>query len=474
MKKTILLAVAVLFATPVLAQGGDPYPVREDRAPYIQNPTQTSVEIAWRTIQEQVGLVEYQVFGSNDVMQTYEDTQIKKHHVMLSDLQAGTRYKYSVYSGDQAVLEGGSFETAPEYNDDSFSFLLLGDSGVNTDEQWEVARQMQKHSTGADFVVHVGDVHQDLGDYYDDVFFKPYANLISGLNVFTSLGNHDVITDDGGIYLDDFYLPHNNPDNTERYYSFRWGTAYFIALDTNQPFYPLSPQHSFLVDALNDPMRLMAEWTFVYMHHPPYTEHDIGPYGVRAIRDFLVPVFESHGVDMVMAGHVHCYERGFLNGVYYITSGGGGGSLREWRRDYSHIDIAESLHHFARIDLRGSELEITAIDRHGRVFDKYIIEKAEPLYAQDVELLGAVSLVQNYPNPFNPSTTITYTLDRSGPVEITVYDLTGRLVTTLVDGVQPAGHHEVRFNADGLPTGTYVYRLRAGTETLTRTMILVR
>lgn len=90
------------------------------------------------------------------------------------------------------------------------------------------------------------------------------------------------------------------------------------------------------------------------------------------------------------------------------------------------------------------------------------------------ELPESVSLSHNYPNPFNPSTSVTYKLDRSGPVEIAVYDLTGRIVETLVDAVQPAGSHEVRFDADGLPTGTYLYRLRAGTETLTRTMTLVR
>ena len=57
-----------------------------------------------------------------------------------------------------------------------------------------------------------------------------------------------------------------------------------------------------------------------------------------------------------------------------------------------------------------------------------------------------------------------------GLVELSVYDLTGRIVSSLVEGVQPAGHHEVRFNADSLPTGTYVYRLRTGAESITRTM----
>ena len=473
------LTLSLYISPPVFSQSpidmdNDPYPVREDRAPYIQNPTRTSIEIAWRTVQDRGGLVEYRGPGSNNVMRVWEAGITKKHHVTLSGLQVGTRYEYSVYSGDQAVLEEGTFETAPEHYEDTFSFLLLGDSGVGTDAQWDVARQMEKRSDGADFVVHVGDVHQGLGDYYDGVYFKPYADLITRMNIFTTLGNHDVITDNGGVYLDDFYLPHNNPDSTERYYSFRWANAYFIALDTNQPFSPLSPQYFFLVDALNDPFRLTAGWTFVYMHHPPYVEHEIDPYGAQNIRNFLVPVFEEYGVDLVMTGHVHCYERGRLNGVNYITSGGGGGSLRQWKKNYAHIDVAESVHHFARIDLRGSELEITAIDRSGRVFDKYTINKAEPVYAHDAELPPASLLASNYPNPFNSSTTITYTLDRSGPVELNVYDLTGRVVSILADGVRPAGNHTVRFNADGFPTGTYLYRLRTGTETLTQTMTLVR
>ena len=94
--------------------------------------------------------------------------------------------------------------------------------------------------------------------------------------------------------------------------------------------------------------------------------------------------------------------------------------------------------------------------------------------AIEVEIPVTLALSQNYPNPFNPSTNVTYTLDRPGPVEMSVYDLTGRIVSTLVDGIQPAGLHEVRFDADGLPAGTYLYRLRADGRTITRTMTLVR
>ena len=93
---------------------------------------------------------------------------------------------------------------------------------------------------------------------------------------------------------------------------------------------------------------------------------------------------------------------------------------------------------------------------------------------EDAELPAEVELSQNYPNPFNPQTTIDYALPQAGDVSLVVYDLAGRIVSTLIDGIQPAGHHEVRFNAGDLPTGTYLYRLRTGAETVTRTMTLMR
>ncbi len=92
------------------------------------------------------------------------------------------------------------------------------------------------------------------------------------------------------------------------------------------------------------------------------------------------------------------------------------------------------------------------------------------------ELPETSTLAQNYPNPFNPSTEIVYYLDESGPVRLEVFDVAGRLVGTLVDSVLPQGEHRARFDAGGLPTGTYVYRLTigSGAKTLTKTMTIVR
>ncbi|RPH36183.1 T9SS C-terminal target domain-containing protein, partial [bacterium] len=71
-------------------------------------------------------------------------------------------------------------------------------------------------------------------------------------------------------------------------------------------------------------------------------------------------------------------------------------------------------------------------------------------------------LEQNYPNPFNPSTTIRFALPRRSHVSLTVFDMLGQEVATLVSGEVVAGYHEVRFDASGLATGVYFYRLQAG------------
>ncbi len=92
----------------------------------------------------------------------------------------------------------------------------------------------------------------------------------------------------------------------------------------------------------------------------------------------------------------------------------------------------------------------------------------------DDTLPTEVSLAQNYPNPFNPATTIGYELPASTDVRLDVYDMTGRQLSTLVNGVYPSGYHTVQWDAIGLPTGIYVYRLTTGGKAITQTMTLVR
>jgi len=83
-------------------------------------------------------------------------------------------------------------------------------------------------------------------------------------------------------------------------------------------------------------------------------------------------------------------------------------------------------------------------------------------------------LNQNYPNPFNPSTVISYQIASVGRVSLKVYDILGREVATLFNGVKAAGNYTATFNATKLPSGVYFYRLQAGTYSNTKKLLLLK
>lgn len=90
------------------------------------------------------------------------------------------------------------------------------------------------------------------------------------------------------------------------------------------------------------------------------------------------------------------------------------------------------------------------------------------------EMPATIVLEQNYPNPFNPSTTIQFALPAVQKVRLTMYDLTGRVVAVLADGTFAAGAHQVTFQAIGIASGLYLYRLEAGNQVVTRKMVLLK
>ncbi len=95
-------------------------------------------------------------------------------------------------------------------------------------------------------------------------------------------------------------------------------------------------------------------------------------------------------------------------------------------------------------------------------------QPAPPIAANEYNLSSA------YPNPFNPETTISYALPQNSKVQLTVYDLTGSQITTLVDGWRSAGMHEVTFDGSNLASGVYLYRLEAGDFHADGKMILMK
>ncbi|MEO1021988.1 MAG: metallophosphoesterase [Bacteroidota bacterium] len=441
------------------------YPVTQDRMPYIQNPTTNSAEIAWRSVQPHTGTVEIGIEKGVYQQMVTEPGATQKHHVVLEGLEPDTRYFYRVKNGDDVLLEEESFKTAKPESETQLSFFVLGDSGVDNDIQRQVRdRMMASHNADAlDFLIHVGDVHQGDGSTYDAIYFDVYEQLIRQMNFYLSIGNHDTYTDNAAPYLDDFYLPTNNPDSTERYYSFRWANSFFLSIDSNIDMRKGSPQYRFIEEQLTSTQSKSATWRFVFFHHPPYCEFWPAWDGDEVVRQDLMPLFEEHEVDIVFNGHTHAYEKGALNGVTYVISGGGGGSLDAFARDFEHITISEGVYHFSRVDIDDDELVFEAIDLDGNLVDQFTLQKA-PLVSREEESAKptGIQLLQNYPNPFNPLTSIEFRLQEAQDIEVRVFDVNGRVISTLVNQRMTAGSHTVQFDGSGLASGVYLVKLTAG------------
>ena len=115
------------------------------------------------------------------------------------------------------------------------------------------------------------------------------------------------------------------------------------------------------------------------------------------------------------------------------------------------------------------EAQSTETGRFGIVIDPAIINSNE-----EVATPQAFSLEQNYPNPFNPSTTIEYSVDKAGAVNLSVYNLMGQKVAELVNEAKSAGSYKVQWNAAGAASGMYYYRLDANGVSITRKMTLIK
>jgi len=169
--------------------------------------------------------------------------------------------------------------------------------------------------------------------------------------------------------------------------------------------------------------------------------------------------------------------------VYISASYNGGESFQ----DILVSDVPflpSSIQAFWANDYMGSYIGITALqnivwpcwnDNRTGFYQLYterlIVTDVREIY---IDLPESFILEQNYPNPFNPSTTIGFQLPEKSYVEITVYDVLGNEVATLVDEYKPAGRYEIEFNASGLSTGVYFYRLQAGGFIQTKKMVLMK
>lgn len=375
-----------------------------DRYPYLQQPTETSVLVALKTSAASTATLDWGISPTNLSNTLSSATQAQKHDFTISGLQPNTQYYYQVSSSSGFTSAVEHFWTAKPKGTPDVSFLHYGDCGYNNSTQNGISALMEQEEV--DFAVVAGDVDQGTGDNYDNVFFGVYKNMLAHDCHYTAIGNHDIIANNGADFFDAFYQPTNNPQGSEHYYTFTWGNAKFICLDSNMDYDPGSDQHDFMLEELrcND-----HQWLFVFFHHPPWTngwdpsyyvpfqqyyEYD----GEDDMRTDLVPYFEQYGVDFVLNGHSHCYQRGSMNGVEYVISGGAGSPVLDGRTcntfpSYNacapNISTELYINQYVRFDIDGDEATYVCIDPSGAVVDSVTLTKTWTNYSVTLTAVDA-------------------------------------------------------------------------------------
>ncbi len=426
-----------------------PPPLALVRQPYLQKGAPDSMTLCWRTNLSTDSVVHY---GPSPAMldQTASlAAPVTNHFVTLTGLTPGTTYFYDVGSSSQ-VLAGGDaqhyFATSPTVGSTpAFTIWVVGDSGTGDANQAAVRNAMLA-ATGAtppDLYIHVGDMAYDSGtdQEFTDHFYAPYQAILQHTVCWPALGNHEGASSDSqtqtGPYYDGYVLPTGGeagglPSGTEAYYAFNYANVHFICLDSHDT--PRTPGSPMLTWLAADLAATDQDWIVAFWHHPPYSKgshdsDDVGDSGgrLRDMREYVLPILEAGGVDLVLAGHSHIYERSYLvdgaydtpttaaghivdagngriagdgaylkpyglsahEGAVYVVSGHGGGSLGG-TGDHPLMYFSELAFGSTLLSIHGNVLSLKNIRSDGAITDTCDLIKPPP---GDIDADGDVDFV---------------------------------------------------------------------------------
>lgn len=330
-----LLITALLGAAPAV----DAAP-RLTRQAYLQMATPTSMVIRWRTDDLSRGWVRYGLTPATATNLASHAGSLTEHVVQVRGLLPATRYFYAVGSATNRWFQRpgalDSFVTPPIPGPARPTRVwVLGDSGTANLGQAQV-RDAFVAWTGSrqpDLWLMLGDNAYSTGTdlQYQKAVFDVYPSFLRSVVLWPTLGNHDAGSANSptqsGVYYDIFTLPTQAqsgglPSGTEAYYSFDYANIHFICLDSHDT--DRSPDGAMAQWLKADLESTARDWIICFFHHPPYTKgsHDSDnpkDSGGRLfqMRENILPILEAGGVDLVLAGHSHSYERSFLvRGAY--------------------------------------------------------------------------------------------------------------------------------------------------------------
>jgi hypothetical protein len=388
LRSLVRLTIAFTLLAPVAASAAAVV-----RGPYLQQTSAVRTIVVVRTDAAATVRAVADVGGGRTAVAQTSGTD---HALVLEGLPAATSVPYRV-EVDGAVAAEGVVRTpgAPATAAGRQAVLgVLGDFGTQGPiEHANVARLVER---GVHAVLTVGDNAYPDGapEDWDPALFRPLAPLLARATFWPVPGDHEYITPFAQAYLDAFVLP-AGPDG-ERYYSFDWGDVHVVALDSNC----LSPLDaatagctaaSMLAWLDEDLAASRAPWKIALMHRPALATGRYGSFA--AVQSALVPRFQEHGVDLVLQGHNHLYERTWPTrdgapvatdydrraAPVYVTAGGGG----DWLYDFElpaapWTAYREKTDQHLVLTVDGGSLKVESVRSNGTVHDSFTITKDIP------------------------------------------------------------------------------------------------
>lgn len=356
----------------------------------------TTQTVQWRTnTSVNDGSVEWRCAGSAEVSSmdaarvVVEDKMLKNDPVIhrftavLKNLTPATAYEYRVGNKtNNKWSEWLSFTTAPDGAAD-FSFIYQGDPQLGLDYWAKLIHKAQEQYSASAFHVIAGDL-VNSGSWRNewDRFFDGGHGVFDKRPIVPVLGNHDYDKKTiPRLYLDSFALAENGPKGLpkERAYSFEYGNALFIVLDSNDE---LDEQTPWMDDVLS---KTNATWKFAVYHHPAFSSAP--DRDNRYVRNNWGAVFDKYHVDFALQGHDHAYLRTYpmkggkrvasaKEGTYYVVSVSGTKYYEQEQHDYAEVAFAKTST-FQTIDITTNpdKLVYRCIDFDGKIHDEVTIVK---------------------------------------------------------------------------------------------------
>ena len=341
-----------------------------DRGPYLQMMSSNAVTIRWQSKNEFKGVVSYGIKSNQLNTTQYEDIANEEHEIRLTGLKPATKYFYRVGSEAKTTFSGAGFwfKTSPEIktsqtNSESVRFWVTGDQGYPNIIQEQVRDSMlswiKKNPRSPldlsplDFWLTTGDNAYPSGsnEQFQAGFFEPYKSILRNTPVWPIYGNHDARR---WVFFDLFTFPTKAESGgvasgTEHYYSFDYANIHFVILDTEES--DLDVDGEMLSWLKKDLKETKQQWLIVFSHHPPYTKgsHDSDDKRdsrgrLFKVRENILPLLEDAGVDLILSGHSHMYERSELINCHYdVSSTFTGGMIRESSKENKYNKKANNI-----------------------------------------------------------------------------------------------------------------------------------